>query len=228
MKNLFTIFLFLIGTSIAFGCNCDDKPTIKEAWKYSRQIFIGRVIESNLSNEIYGNFGEYLCFFTIEIEELFKGELYKKKPEYIYDETGRSTVDWDTIGYYNKRTFLYRGSSSCDYWFEKGKRYLIYAYENDNFLRASICSRTIEIKETSLTEIEELRELKKEETKIKDKNSIPEIRGGKNDELNLFKEQLKKKEKENQILKYCIISLISMLLLWKLIRFVRKKNEKAR
>jgi len=226
MKRKYLLFFFILVNQYLLGCQCNETPTIEEAWKYSKQIFICSVIETNFPNFIYSNGGGFFCFFTIEIEEMFKGDLYKRRPEFIYDETGNFYLDWDTTGYYSKRTFLYRGSGSCDFWFEKGKRYLVYSYENGDFLRCSICSRTKEISDTFISELNELRELKKNEQKTSNIDILFDIETDKDAELNLLKAQLLNEEKENILIKYCIFISLSLFVLWKLIKYIIKKKTR--
>jgi hypothetical protein len=210
------------------ACSCGDKPSILEGWYHANQVFIGKVIEANYTKVAYSYNGFIYISFTIEIEEMIKGELIKKYRYYTFDEAGNEFEVYDSTSYYLNRTFFYQEGGSCDFKFQKGKRYLIYAYEmNFSFLRVSKCSRTAEVTEELIPEIEMLRLLKNGQ--LKDKIPFHSMfnKHYDNTEVDLVIEQLNAEKFENRILKYIIIPFLSVLLLGSLFMVFRyrKKNK---
>lgn len=214
-----------LGSKLLFGCQCAEKLSICDEYESSEQVFIGQVVETNAPNAIYGIGGGYIYFFTIEVMEVFKGKLYKKRPEYFYFHNFDSNPTLDTNGFYNYRTFLHRDDGSCDFWFEKGKKYLIYSSEFGDFLNSSTCTRTRLLSEIPHSEIQELKLLKQSEGKKINNKDIIKIYPTENAEFNLTKQILIKAQRENKILRFCILPitfLVSLILIIKIIKGKKK------
>jgi len=130
---IFAIQLVLLIGGDAFACRC-GKPSVERSFKgAATRIFSGEVIK--------------LDFFraTLRVDGVWKG----KPVEEIIMLTG-TTKSGD--GYYV--------SSSCDYGYALGEKYLIYAYGPENKLETSACSRTKELKYAA-AEVKQLDRLKK-------------------------------------------------------------------
>jgi hypothetical protein len=129
---IFAIPLLLLISGDAYACRC-GKPSVEKSFKgVATRIFSGEVVK--------------LDFFraTLKVEGVWKG----KPVEEIVMLTG-TTKSAD--GYYV--------SSSCDYGYVLGKKYLIYAYGLETELETSACSRTKELKYAA-DDLKELDKLK--------------------------------------------------------------------
>ncbi|MEJ8803100.1 hypothetical protein, partial [Pontibacter sp. H249] len=149
MRLIYTLILFLVAIQQAIACTCTSPPTVKKNWEWSNQVFLGQV-ES--VSQFYTSYGTPVTASTIRILESFKSK----------HQEGTAM-----------RTFISYGSGSCDFDFENGQKYLIYADENpdDSFLRSSYCLRTSLLSNVSENELEELRELNKNTTTLKEHNT---------------------------------------------------------
>ena len=122
----------------SFACDCEGPSSdIERYWRSADQIFIGEVIEST-SDKLYTASGLNFTFHTIRVVEPLKGHFHPK---------------------FRLRTF--ENAGSCDFYFETGNKYLIYAKESYPILSSQICGRTSPIEEVDKSEIEELRRLAK-------------------------------------------------------------------
>ncbi len=111
-----TLFL-LASAENSFACSClfSDKPLnvqVKEAFNNSTAIFSGEVISITLKSE-------YEVTVKIKVEKSWKGKFSK--------EVTITTA---------------KENSMCGYWFEIGKKYLVYANGPKDFLLVTNCSRT--------------------------------------------------------------------------------------
>lgn len=173
-KILFVLFLILISSEV-YCCDCSEKPSIQENWKLSDQIFIGRVLK--VDSLLYSEYGQKMYAFTIRISKIYKGQIFKQ----------------------NKfKTILAVSAGSCDYYFNIGKEYLIYAKRDYNALGCSICSRTSLLKNIDKSELELLEKLYK---KSQRNNEIQFIKFQNDIEYqialvkNSFEEDIKRKER---------------------------------
>ena len=144
MNKFIITFLFIFPFySISEACTCGSTPNIKDSWEIASQVFIGEVIGTDTSDDIYFAQGVKVQLYTIRILESFKYDNYLGN---------------------NIRTFTNSGEGSCDYYFTVGNTYLIYAYTRnfDTFLSSSECSRTRPLKNISEKELEELVKLHSE------------------------------------------------------------------
>ncbi|WP_162426136.1 hypothetical protein [Pontibacter pudoricolor] len=140
-KFISIAIICLLFASKSFACQCiGPSANIEENWKGSYQVFVGEVLESS-SDKLYLASGLNYTYYTIQVIESLKGNYHPK---------------------YRLRTFERISHGSCDYTFEVGKKYLIYAYSDNGNLSTNICSRTAPIEEVNKNEIEELRRLTKD------------------------------------------------------------------
>ena len=101
------------GSGRAHACSCMPNPPPLEALDGSAAVFSGKVVSS-------GTFSfEHYWSVEIEVDTVWKGPVTS------------TTFVYTTYG------------PTCGYeWFERGKDFLVYAYESDETLYASLCSRT--------------------------------------------------------------------------------------
>jgi hypothetical protein len=120
---LTSLLLMLVGTlafpRLTFACSCTP-ASVQDTFKHSVAVFIGNAQNVTWLEE-RGNQGDPRIVVTLEVVKSWKSP--KDKPVVLH------TV-------YNQ--------ASCDgYWFEEGKTYLVYAFQQDDgTLGASLCSRT--------------------------------------------------------------------------------------
>lgn len=203
MKKVFLLVFLSLITSNGYCCECSEKPSIEKNWELADQIFIGKVVK--IDSTLYNVYGLKIYSFTINIKQSFKEEVYPNQ-------------------YY--RTILYEDTGACDFIFDVGQEYLVYAKGNDKVLHCSLCSRTDLLKNISKDEIYKLNQLQKEyhrnlqnitETKIyKFRNNIEY-------QIDLVKDSFKETMERKNLIIY-ILSGISFLLLLILILVIRKKK----
>lgn len=136
----FSAFLIALTASDIFACSCFQpegvpiEKQVKDAYTKSTSVFVGEVVE------------------------------VIKKPE-VYSVTVRFKVEktWDKN--FQKEITLSTASESslCGYTFEVGKKYLVYASENNNKLTTNICTRTASV--TSNKDVAFLNKIKKPKIK---------------------------------------------------------------
>lgn len=149
MFRLLTIFLFISIFNNLHACQCGNKKAVKDEWFAHEQVFVGKVVD--IDSSIYNSNGIQVFCFKIQVLETFKEGFHDK---YLY------------------RSFCNPvHGGSCNYWFSKGEKYLIYANENAQMLTASTCSRTNLYNDVEFAEIANLKTLfesynKKDEAQI--------------------------------------------------------------
>lgn len=102
MKKLF-LLLVIILSNRAFGCSCAEKPSVKDDWTYSYDVYTAKIISVDSSHYTYSGNRFYLINAKIIRH-------YKNLPDPGYE----------------MRTFYFTGGGSCDFAFQFGKEYLIY------------------------------------------------------------------------------------------------------
>ena len=117
-KILFSTFIFCflaLTASEVFACSClSDKPEVKEAYEDSAAVFYGKVIKITQKPK-----SSYLTV-KFKVEKAWKN----RSGAEIIIQTGQ-------------------GGGSCGFHFEVGKKYLVYADDDDeSALSTSICQRT--------------------------------------------------------------------------------------
>ncbi len=144
-----TIILSPLFYSSAFGCSCPTIGTTLEHEKAARlkdfnsaaAIFTGEVVELE-ENKV-----------KFKVEKIWKGE----------------SVDEIVMVIQLKKDDGRYVRTSCDYYYELGKKYLVYAYDIKSELTTYSCTRTISFKHTEIVkqEIKGLDEIKLPETRKK-------------------------------------------------------------
>lgn len=128
MKHKTNLFIFSLTLMLSLGifeqvlaCSCGTRSSC-EAFGDSKAVFIGEVIEGSSPERMSDMIGLKTndLKFTLSVQESFRGAESSKQIE-IY--TGL-------------------GFGDCGFPFEKGKSYLVYAYEREGKLYTSICSRS--------------------------------------------------------------------------------------
>lgn len=200
------LLLFLLFTSIkSYSCSCSEVPAVIKNWDSANEIFIGEIVK--VDSLLYGNDGAKIYSYTCRIVKSYKLEIYP----------GREL-----------RTILSQSSASCDFMFQLGKTYLIYAKAESQTLACSICSRTNLLKNVDKEELQTLDKLHQEYKSdtsgvrtIKFENNISYQIGLVED---VYQEKLKSKEKTIYILLSLIIVLLAIVLI---LLLKRKKTSKS-
>lgn len=199
-KKLF-IFLFLSLISFnAYCCDCSEKPSIQENWKSADQVFVGKVLK--VDSSLYSEYGQKMYAFTIRMSRSYKGEIFQGN---------------------NLKTILAVSAGSCDYYFDIGKEYLIYAKRDYNALGCSICSRTDLLHNVKVIELEELEELYKE-SKNNNKIQIIKFQNDIEYQTALVKNSFEVEINRKKIIIY-VLSALCFLLVALLFVIIRKKKK---
>lgn len=201
-KTIVFIVLILFASNKSYSCSCSEKPSVKYSFSETDQIFIGKIIKIDSLNYDYN--GQKIGLYTVEILENFKDNLYKLTKRKF-------------------RTIASTTNGSCDYHFELGKTYLIYANSSNDLLSCSICSRTELLDRIKNSELEELKELNIEFEKEKEEIKIVAFKNKFEKEKDLMKNSFDKKSKEYEIIIYALSGLIVLLLI-----ILLKKNRKPK
>ncbi|WP_309608551.1 hypothetical protein [Flavobacterium sp.] len=135
-KKLLLFIVIIFSVSKSYSCSCTAKPSVKMNWESANEIFNGKIV--SVDSLLYGNNGAKIYSYTVKILKSFKIGFYKNR---------------------EFRTILTQDGSSCDFMFEIGKEYLIYAKEDNQTLSSSICSRTSLFKNVEKEESETLEKL---------------------------------------------------------------------
>jgi hypothetical protein len=204
MNKFISILITALVVSFkSLGCDCIlPSSNIDEHWKRADQIFIGEVTEST-SDKLYTASGLNFTYQTIKITESLKGHFHPK---------------------YRLRTFEIPSSGSCEFYFEVGKKYLIYAKESYPILSAHLCSRTSPIEEVEESEIEELRRLTKYYGEEKRPTAIIE-KTETEKELEAARAKIKELNNTKKWLIGTTLALVLLLLLSVFTGLNRKKDE---
>ncbi|WP_289664340.1 hypothetical protein [Flavobacterium panacagri] len=200
-KVLFGLFFILISSEV-YCCDCSNKPSIEENWKKANQVFIGKVIK--VDSLLYSEYGQKMYSYTIRISKTYKDEIFREN-------------------YF--RTILGVSMGSCDYYFEPGKEYLIYAKRDYNALGCSICSRTDFLQNVKKGELEVLEDLYKKSQKNKNEIRIIKLQNNIEYQIDLVKNSFEEKLKRNEMLIYILSGISFILFLAVLILFFKKKKS---
>lgn len=200
MNKLLVLLLLFISLK-SYSCSCAGVPAINKNWDSANEIFIGEI--TKVDTLLYGNNGEKIYSYTCRILKSFKSEIYPTR---------------------EFRTILSQSSASCDFMFQIGKTYLIYAKEESQTLACSICSRTNLLENVEKEELQTLEELYQEYKS--DINGVRTIKFENNISYqiglveNAYQEKLKSKEKTI----YILLSLITVLIVLVVILLLKRKN----
>lgn len=203
MNKLTVLIIFLFCGFKSYSCDCAELPTVATNWESASEVFTGEIIK--VDTLLYGNNGAKIYSYTCRILKSYKSEIYP----------GREL-----------RTILSQNSASCDFMFQIGKTYLIYAKAESQTLASSICSRTNILENVEKEELQTLEKLYyeyKSDTSgvriIKFENNISYQIGLVE---NAYQEKLKSKEK----MIYILLSLITVLLVIVVIMLLKRKNSR--
>jgi hypothetical protein len=202
MNKLIFLIIFLFCGFKSYSCDCAELPTVAKNWESASEVFTGEIIK--VDTLLYGNNGAKIYSYTCRILKSYKSEIHH----------GREL-----------RTILSQSSASCDFMFQIGKTYLIYAKAESQTLASSICSRTNIVENV---EKEELQTLEKLYQKYKsDTSGVRFIKFENNISYqiglveNAYQEKLKSKEK----MIYILLGLITVLLGIVVIMLLKRKVE---
>jgi hypothetical protein len=145
-KICLAFFLFAVSCSAAFGCTCVSldgagqtlPDQVSSAVKDADAVFLGNVDRfdfiSGFPSEIMEKRRESIPGLTWETKTVvFDVDLWWKGP--LDAETFIATSE-------TRNSDGTRSSSSCDYAFEEGKTYLVFARKSGEFLRNIACGMT--------------------------------------------------------------------------------------
>jgi len=136
MKKILLFLCLILAASQGYSCSCAPRSTVKVNWENANEVFTGRIIK--VDSLLYGNNGSKIYSYTVRILESFKQDFHK---------------GWEF------RTILSEDEARCDFMFQVGEEYLIYAKTESHTLVSSICSRTSLLKNVEHTELEKLKKL---------------------------------------------------------------------
>jgi hypothetical protein len=202
MKKFFILFLLVIVSNKVYCCDCAEKPSITENWEKATQVFIAKVIK--VDSTIYGGYGEKVYSFTVKIKKSYKGFFF---PDRDY------------------RTILYSDTASCDFVFDVGQEYLIYAKGDDKVLNCSLCSRTNLLSSAGDDEYAVLDKLKSEDYKNRNKIKIVKFQNNIEYQIDLVKDSFDESLKRKDLI-ICILSgtsiLLFLVLMWVIIAYKKR------
>jgi hypothetical protein len=206
MKN-FILVLILILTGNAFACSCADKPTVKEDWHNSTDVYIGEVISLD-STSVYSIYGTHVWIYKIKVLQSFKNKIEKG---------------------YEMRTIYADPRNSCVYIFRKlGEKHLIYTHNDSGIIaNVSICSRTDKLSAIKAEELQELQALhdKSDKNQISKFEILSVINSDEYDALKLKAAQANGLSYKVTVLYYIIGALILLCLLVLVFLIKAKKQQ---
>jgi hypothetical protein len=169
IRNYYTFMKYLslilyIFSSSAFACSCRES-TIKDSYKTSNAIFIGKVIAVDSSK--YDFSSNKVFAYTFEIDNDFKRELPQKNNKKYY------TTIYTPLASLN---------GGCGKTFKLNESYLVYGYQTSLGVETDICTRTDVLNDVSENEINQLEKLK-QEFLVSDEITLP---NSENDDLHVL------------------------------------------
>lgn len=147
MKLLKSVLLIVFSLFIqqAWACTCVPSPSVEESFKSADAVFTGTVmkIEQELDTTIDDHGDTILVFGWVKTVTI--------KLDTDYKNTNTKAGNIITIQ-------TASNSAACGYYFQKGKRYMVYANTNkeDGILSTNICTRTKLYDKEEATELESL------------------------------------------------------------------------
>src|SRR6185436_11152744 len=121
--------IFLLALLFSFGafervsaCSCYTPEPVCEAFGDAKAIFVGEVAEGKAAETFMERLknNSQTQSFVFSVSQNFLGA-----------EEGKNITVHTGFGF-----------GDCGYYFEKGKKYLVYAYEREGNLYTTICTRT--------------------------------------------------------------------------------------
>jgi len=136
MKITFTISLLILASFKAFSCSCLKPEPIDTTFKEASIIFIGKVTEI-VEDKLIVNSGER---YTINLFEILK-ELKKGDGQ-------------------NKTVSIVTDNSSCAFFFEEGKTYVVFGYSDPSgIMVTNQCTRTVLLERLGKNDLSKLKML---------------------------------------------------------------------
>ena len=200
MKRILFLTLLLFTITMSYSCTCAEKPSIKDNWEGANEVFIGKIVKVDSLH--FGNNGAKIFSYTVKILKSFKEEFYNTR---------------------ELRTIIGQDGGSCDFIFNVGEEYLIYAKSESQTLACSLCSRTRSIKKIENEEFEELERLHKEYSSNTSLVRTVRLENNTSYQVELVKKPLEEKIRKQNLL----ISFLSMtvIILFALILILRKRKN---
>lgn len=189
IRNIVFVLFFILMSSKVYCCDCSGKPSIEKNWELASEVFVGEIVK--IDSLLYGSYGQKVYVFSVKIKKSYKGDFF---PGYEF------------------RDLLATDSGSCDFFFDIGKEYLIYAKNNSYALYSSICSRTDLLKNIDSTELVLLDKLNKDFLNDK-KVKISRFQDNIEYQIELVKNSFEEKLKRKEIIIYGLSTLSFILFL---------------
>lgn len=139
ITGFFFIFCSTVGITSAFGCVCVPVGGVKEELKEAGAVFSGKLIAKEFRKSTNDTLE---AFSGLTDEQRSKAEILVYKFQVENWWKGKSTKEVVLFTGQIKLAHGEVGVSSCDFPFELGKRYLVYAFKVEYDLSTNACTRT--------------------------------------------------------------------------------------
>jgi len=202
MNKLIVLIIFLFCGFKSYPCDCSGVPTVTKNWESASDVFKGEIIK--VDSLLYGNNGAKIYSFTVKILKPYKLEVFQ----------GREL-----------RTIISQSSSSCDFLFQVGKVYLIYAKEESQTLACSICSRTTKLENVEKEEIETLEKLYSKYQSDTTGVRIIKLESNTEYQIGLVKNSFEDKLKIKEQIIFGLLVLISLLIIIIIVITLQKRKN---
>lgn len=127
----------------AFGCSCMPEPTVERARKEASAVFSGRYVGAEYRKGIVNELAEMMQEtegakqgYEVLVLKFEVGRWWKGGPArevILVSQQTRAADGTETV-------------SMCDFHFEQGESYLVYAYGSKGGLETGSCTRTKKLK----------------------------------------------------------------------------------
>ncbi|MEZ7499243.1 hypothetical protein QO200_10895 [Flavobacterium sp. Arc3] len=199
MRKIFIFIIIFFATQKSYSCSCTERPSVKVNWEKANEVFIGKIVK--IDTLLYGNHGIKIHSYTVEILKSFKQNFYKDK---------------------KFRTILSQDEASCDFMFELGTEYLIYAKTDSQTLACSICSRTNTLKNIESSEMQELEKIFQIYKSNRSGVNTIKFENNTSYQVGLVKNSFEEKIKSQKLIIYLLSGIIILLIVVVLIFRKRK------
>lgn len=200
--NKLLILLFFISIK-SYSCSCAGVPEITKNWESANEVFTGEIIK--VDTLLYGNNGAKIYSYICRILTSYKSEIYPDR---------------------EFRTILSQSSAGCDFMFQIGKTYLIYAKAESQTLACSICSRSNMLENVKQEELQTLQRLYKEYKLDASGIKIMKFENNTSYQIGLLKNVYQEKLKSKEKTIYLLLSLLTVLLVIVLIMLLKRKKSR--
>lgn len=135
MKSLFIVVLLSLIRMQTLACSCVSTP-LDTAFSQASMVFVGKVREI-VDNKLHSNLGHSFKIINFEVLEVIKKTIVRTNTLSLIDD-----------------------QSSCSFFFEEGKTYVVFAYAlATGLFETSTCSRTSRVEAFNKADFEKLKVL---------------------------------------------------------------------